>query len=64
MRGVTRMEEGAGRTLTVTLDDVRRLVAACRVSRNRKLAALLLQWVAPQVGARARFKASRGDKSI
>ena len=41
MRGVTRMEEGAGRTLTVTLDDVRRLVAACRVSRNRKLAALV-----------------------
>ena len=35
------MEEGAGRTLTVTLDDVRRLVAACRVSRNRKLAALV-----------------------
>jgi integrase len=41
MRGVTRMEEGAGRTLTVNLDDVRRLVAACRVSRNRKLAALV-----------------------
>jgi integrase len=35
------MEEGAGRTLTVNLDDVRRLVAACRVSRNRKLAALV-----------------------
>jgi integrase len=41
MRGVARMEEGAGRTLAVTLDDVRRLVAACRVSRNRKLASLV-----------------------
>jgi integrase len=41
MRGVSRMEEGAGRTLTVTIDDVKRLVAACRVSRNRKLAAIV-----------------------
>jgi integrase len=41
MRGVTRQEEGPGRTLSVTLDDVRRLVAACRISRNRKLAALV-----------------------
>lgn len=41
MRGVSRMEEGAGRTLSVTLDDVKRLVAACRISRNRKLAALV-----------------------
>lgn len=41
LRGVTRMEEGAGRTLTVTVADVKRLVAACRVSRNHKLAALV-----------------------
>lgn len=41
MRGVSRLEEGPGRTLSVTLDDVRRLVAACRISRNRKLAALV-----------------------
>ena len=41
MRGVSRMEEGAGRTLSVTLEDVKRLVAACRISRNRKLAALV-----------------------
>jgi len=41
MRGVSRMEEGPGRTLSVTLDDVKRLIAACRVSRNRKLAALV-----------------------
>lgn len=41
MRGVSRQEEGPGRTVSVTLDDVRRLVAACRVSRNRKLAALV-----------------------
>jgi integrase len=40
MRGVSRMEESEGRTLTVSIDDVKRLVAACRVSRNRKLAAL------------------------
>lgn len=41
MRDVRRQQEAQGRTLTVTLDDVRRLVAACRVSRNRKLAALV-----------------------
>ncbi len=41
MRGITRMEEGQGRSLTVTVEDVKRLVAACRVSRNRKLAALV-----------------------
>ena len=41
MRGVSRMEEGPGRTLSVTNDDVKRLIAACRVSRNRKLAALV-----------------------
>lgn len=39
MRGVGRMGEGPGRTVTVTVEDVKRLVAACRVSRNRKLAA-------------------------
>ena len=41
MRGVVRMEEGAGRTLTVSVKDVKRLIAACRVSRNRKLAAIV-----------------------
>lgn len=41
MRGVGRMPDGEGRTVTVTVDDVRRLVAAARVSRNRKLAALV-----------------------
>ncbi len=41
LRGVIRMEEGEGRTLTVTVGDVRRLAAACRISRNRKLAALV-----------------------
>lgn len=41
MRGVTRMEEGPSRTLSVTIEDVKRLVAACRISRNRKLAALV-----------------------
>jgi integrase len=40
MRGVGRMAEGEGRTLTITVTDVRNLVAACRVSRNRYLAAL------------------------
>jgi len=40
MRGVTRLEEGAGRTLTVTIDDVKRLIACCRISRNRYLAAI------------------------
>lgn len=41
MRGVGRQGEGEGRTVTVTVEDVKRLVAACRVSRNRKLAALV-----------------------
>jgi len=41
MRGVSRMEESAGRTLSVAIEDVKRLVAACRASRNRKLAALV-----------------------
>ncbi len=40
-RGAARMTEGPGRALTVTLDDVQRLLAACRVSRNRNLAALV-----------------------
>ena len=40
MRGVGRLGEGEGRTVTVTVEDVHRLVAAARVSRNRKLAAL------------------------
>jgi integrase len=39
MRGVGRQAEGPGRFLTVSLDDVKRLIAACRISRNRKLAA-------------------------
>ena len=41
MRGVGRLAEGEGRTLTVTTQDVMRLVAACRVSRNRYLAGLV-----------------------
>lgn len=41
MRGVGRLGEGAGRTVTVTVEDVKRLVAACRVSRNRYLAGLV-----------------------
>jgi integrase len=41
MRGVGRQPEGEGRTVTVSVDDVKRLVAACRVSRNRKLAGLV-----------------------
>lgn len=40
-RGAERMPEGPGRTLTVSVDDVRRLLAACRVSHNHKLAALV-----------------------
>jgi len=41
MRGVGRQGEGMGRTVTVTVDDVKRLVACCRLSRNHKLAALV-----------------------
>lgn len=41
MRGVGRLPDGEGRTVEVTVEDVRRLVAACRVSRNRRLAALV-----------------------
>ncbi len=40
MRDVGRQPEGDGRTLNVTVEDVKRLVTACRVSRNGKLAAL------------------------
>lgn len=40
MRGVTRLEEGEGRTLAVTIDDVKRLIACCRISRNPYLAAI------------------------
>lgn len=41
VHGVGRQGEGEGRTVTVTVEDVRRLVAAARVSSNRKLAALI-----------------------
>jgi integrase len=40
MRGVARQPEGAGRTVSVCVDDVHRLIDACRVSRNRKLAGI------------------------
>lgn len=41
MRGVGRQGEGEGRTVNVTVDDVKRLVACCRLSRNHRLAALV-----------------------
>ena len=41
LRGFGRLKEEGGRTLTVTVDEVKRLIAACRLSRNRKLAALI-----------------------
>ena len=42
MRGVERQPEGDSRTVgNVTAADIRRLIACCRVSRNRKLAALV-----------------------
>ncbi len=41
MRGVQRQTEGPGRSLSVTVDDVKSLVSASRVSRNRKLPALV-----------------------
>lgn len=41
MRGVGRLSEGEGRIVQVTVADVRRLVAAARVTRNKKLAALV-----------------------
>lgn len=40
-RGVSRQTEGPGRTLSISVKEVRELVAACRISRNRKLAALI-----------------------
>lgn len=41
IRGLTKLPGGECRTVNVTVADVRRLVDACRVSRNRKLAALV-----------------------
>lgn len=41
IRGVAGQEEGESRTVDVTTSDVMRLIACCRVSRNRKLAALV-----------------------
>jgi integrase len=40
-KGVQRLPESEGRTLQVSVADVRRLVAVARLSRNRKLAALI-----------------------
>lgn len=40
MRGL-RLPEDGGRTLSVTVEDVRRLVEAARLTRNRKLSALI-----------------------
>jgi integrase len=40
-KGVKKLPEGEARTLTVSVADVRRLVACARLSRNRKLAALI-----------------------
>ncbi len=42
LRGFGRLKETGGKTITVAADDVQRLVAASRLSRNPKLAA----WVA------------------
>lgn len=39
-KGVEREATDNGRTLSVTVEDVKRLVAACRLSRNRTLAAI------------------------
>jgi integrase len=42
MRGIERQPEGEARDIgDVTHTDIRRLIACCRVSRNRKLAALV-----------------------
>ncbi len=41
MPGVRREPEGESRTVSVTTADVHRLIACCRVSRNRRLAALV-----------------------
>lgn len=38
-RGAERYKPGQGRTVDVSVADIRRLIDACRVSRNRKLAA-------------------------
>lgn len=40
-RGVERQQGDTPRTLQVTVQDVQHLVAACRLSRNRKLAAIV-----------------------
>jgi integrase len=40
-RGVSRMQGGESRTLTVTVDDVRRLIDAARLSVNPELAAFI-----------------------
>lgn len=40
-RGIASLPGGVSRTVDVTVADVQRLVACCRVSRNRKLAALV-----------------------
>lgn len=39
--GVERFSPGPGRTVDISAADVRRLIDACRVSRNRKLAAIV-----------------------
>jgi len=39
-KGVERPQGGTARTLEVTLDDVKKLIVACRLSRNKKLAAI------------------------
>ncbi len=39
-KGVEREPTDNGRTLSVTVEDVKRLVAVCRISRNRTLAAI------------------------
>lgn len=41
-RGLSRLPEGPGRVINVSIEDVRRLISAARLSRNRKLGA----WVA------------------
>ena len=41
LRDVTKMPEGPGRTIDIDMPRVLNLVAACRLSRNRKLAALV-----------------------
>jgi integrase len=41
LRGVSRQPEGAGRTIEIDSNQVTHLIAACRLSRNRKLSALV-----------------------